>query len=141
MAPAEWTPVPHVSLSPLAARWYAQRITVRELREASIHARQQGRSRLADELDEVSAQMRHVLAASRTSDLGSAEVVVAEVESGLERPASLDTTRVAEMLDDCSTRWVRALIDRGDLTATRVRGTWQIDAASVEDYLNSRSSR
>lgn len=136
-------PVPHVSLRPLAAWWFARRVSTRELREHALHARSHGRPDLAEQLEEASAQLRAVelCARARTSGIGTAEVVVAEVDSNSERPSSLDTSRVAGLLGNCSTRWVTELIAREELRATRQSGRWMVDRDSVDEYLIRRSTK
>ncbi|MEJ7633851.1 helix-turn-helix domain-containing protein [Aeromicrobium sp.] len=74
---------------------------------------------------------------SAASAIGSAEVAVAEVGSGLERPSSLDTTVVAGLLRR-SPRWVRKLCADEILSATRLNGRWVIDRSEVDEYLMTR---
>lgn len=139
----EPVPVPHVSLRPLAAWWFARRVGTRELREHALHARTHGRPDLAEQLEEASAQLRAVEAASAssaTSDFRSAEADQSEVESELETSSSLGTRQVAALLDNCSTRWVTQLIKDKKLKATWQSGRWMVDRDAVDEYLNLRSA-
>lgn len=133
-------PAPHVALRPLAARWFARRVSIRELREAAVHARSQGRPDVAEQLEEASEQLRHVAAwAGRASVGGNAEAVTAEVVACSESSSSLDTAVVAGLLGVTDSR-VRQLIRSGALSATRLGRGWLIDRATVEEYLLLRSS-
>ena len=41
---------------------------------------------------------------------------------------------------ECSARWIRALIDRGDLTARKAAGVWIVLAADLDAYRTGRST-
>lgn len=51
----------------------------------------------------------------------------------------IDTAEAAQILD-VTPRWVRDLIERGDLPAQRVGNQWVLTRQDVEDYKQKRAA-
>lgn len=76
--------------------------------------------------------------ARATSDSGSAEVDLAEVDQDL--PQWMTTSEAASRLR-CSSRFVRLLVEDGKLTGQRTGRAWQLDRRQVEELAELRQRR
>jgi hypothetical protein len=133
-------PPPVAPVPPFVAVFIMGLIPPEKWRSVIDHARKNDSPMYARQMEQSRAYLNEGVrwwraeADAVASEVGSTEVVGAEVAADSERPDSLDTTAVAGLLGRTPRR-VRMLCETERLSATRLAGRWVIDRAAVDEYL------
>lgn len=135
------------AIEPLGAVWLLRQLGRAGVDSAAVRRRAEwwrrnGYGLEADAVarcwDQLRAAAADAAGVRATSDSGSAEVDLAEVDQDLSQ--WMTTSEAATHLR-CSSRFVRLLVEDGKLTGQRTGRAWQLDRRQVEELAELRQRR